>query len=368
MIPVNAPVVSLESKQNVIDALETGWVSSVGKYVTQFEEQFAQYLDVKYATTVSNGTAALHLAMAALDLGPGDEIIIPDLTIVSCGLAALYVGATPVFVDVDPQTGNLDPESFERAITEKTKAVMVVHLYGHPAAMDPILEIARRHNLAIIEDAAEAHGATYKGKKAGSFGDVACFSFYGNKIITTGEGGMVVSNRQDVIEKARLLKDLAHVPGKRFYHEEIGFNYRMTNLQAAMGVGELSHIEEYVEKKREMARTYTQLLSDIPDLILPSEHEEVRCVYWMYSVVLKDTARVSREEVMTQLKNKGVDTRTYFYPLSSLPVFAGRSRAASLNPVSQKLSQQGFYLPSGLALATDEMKAVSQALHEVFQS
>ncbi len=365
MIPVNAPLISEDSKRNVMEALDTGWISSAGKYVTQFEEGFAQYLGVAHATTVSNGTAALHLALAALNISEGDEVIIPDMTIASCGFAVRYVGATPVFVPVQKDTGNIDPEALSAALSPRTKAIMVVHLYGHPADMDAITAFAQQHNLLVIEDAAEAHGATYQGKKAGSFGDVACFSFYGNKILTTGEGGMIVTNRQDVIDRARLLKDLAHKPGQRFFHEELGFNFRLTNLQAALGVGELSHLEEYIERKRRMAALYNELLAGIPGLVLPTERPGVRSVYWMYNIVLGDEISLSREDFMAKLKEQGIDTRTYFYPLHELPVFAGVSRTVGDTSTADMLSRRGLYLPSGLALTESEIRQVSESVRSI---
>lgn len=365
-IPVNEPIVSESAKALVNDALDTGWISSAGKYVETFEREFAEYVGVSHAVSCSNGTAALHLALLALDLQPGDEILIPDHTIISCALAALYVGAKPVFVDVETKTGNIDPKKIEAKITNKTKAIMVVHLYGHPVNLDPIIEIAKKHKLLLIEDAAEAHGAEYKGKKVGSFGDVATYSFYGNKIVTTGEGGMVVSSNTEIIEKVRLLKDLAHKTGRRFYHEVIGYNYRLTNLQAALGVAHLREIDHYINKKREMATLYTSLLSDIPDLILPSEESYAFNVYWMYNIVLKESASITRSQLMDALQEKGIDSRTYFFPLHQQPVIKQKYDYPSAEySNSILLSKQGFYVPSGLAITQEQITLVSDALHEI---
>ena len=366
MILVNEPLVSDEAKKYVNDALDTGWISSAGKYVDLFEKNFAQYLGVKYATTTTNGTTALHLAMEALGIGKDDEVIIPDLTIISCAYAALYVGAKPVLVDVDPLTGNLDPQKIEHAITPKTKAIMVVHLYGHPADMDPILEIARRHHLFVIEDAAEAHGAEYKGKKVGSFGDIACFSFYGNKIVTTGEVGMVVTNNESIFKRAKVIKDLAHSEGKRFFHKHIGYNFRMTNLQAALGVGNLEHIDEYIEKKLWMANLYTELLKDVVWIEIPQIQQYAKSVFWMFAILIKSNAPFSRDEFMRVLKEKGVDTRSYFYSLHTQPVLRKRfTYDDSAFPVSDDLSARGLYLPSGLAITEAQVREVGEKIHQM---
>lgn len=363
MIPVNEPLIAPNAKKYVLDCLNTGWISSSGSYLEKFETAFAGYLGVKFGTTTTNGTTALHLAMAALNLGPGDEIIIPDLTIVSCGLAAIYVGATPVVVDVDPVTGNIDPTKIEPAITKKTKAIMVVHLFGHPADMDPILKIAERHHLAVIEDAAEAHGALYKGKKVGSIGDIGCFSFYGNKIVTTGEGGMVVTNNKKLYDHAKLLKDLAHSPKRRFYHEEVGFNFRMTNLQAALGLAQLEEIDRYIAIKLRMAAAYHTQLSSVPSLILPSQAPWARSVYWMYAVLVSKTSPVSRDALRAKLREEGIDTRDYFIPLHRQPVFTRRGLFENIScPVSDDLSRRGFYLPSGLAITDKQIRTVTGTL------
>jgi perosamine synthetase len=363
MIPVNEPIIAPHAKKYVLDCLNTGWISSSGKYLAAFEQSFAAYLGVTFATTTTNGTTALHLALAALGLGPGDEIIIPDLTIVSCGLAALYVGATPVVVDVDPTTGNIDPTKIEKAITKRTRAIMVVHLFGHPADMDPILEIAKRHHLAVIEDAAEAHGALYKGKKVGSLGDIACFSFYGNKIVTTGEGGMVVTNNKNLYERAKLLKDLAHSPTHRFYHEEVGFNFRMTNLQAALGLAQLEEIDKYIAIKLQMAKAYQAQLSSVSSLTLPSQAPWAKSVYWMYAVLVAKTSPLNRDTLRIKLKEEGIDTRDHFVPLHRQPVFKKLDLFANAScPVSDDLSGRGFYLPSGLAITDKQIQTVTKTL------
>jgi perosamine synthetase len=363
MIPVNEPLIAPEAIEYVTDCLKSGWVSSAGKYIEKFESGFSAYLGVRHATTTTNGTTALHLALAALRIGPGDEVIMPDLTIVSCGLAALYVGATPVFVDVDPETGNMNPSLLETVITKRTKAILVVHLYGYPADMDPILRIARKHNLKIIEDAAEAHGAEYKGKQAGSIGDVGCFSFYGNKIVTTGEGGMVVTNDTALYTRAKLLKDLAHSPSRRFYHEEVGFNFRMTNMQAALGLAQLKHIDEYIGKKLHMEMLYRKQLRSVTSLSLPSQSAGVKSVYWMYGVVLRKGSPVNRDELRKKLKENGIDSRDYFFPLHRQPIFRKFANRRMRNfPVSDRMSNDGLYLPSGLAITDEQISAVCHVI------
>lgn len=367
MIPVNEPVVSKEAKENVLDCLKTGWISSAGSYIQQFEESFSDYIGKKYGITTSNGTTALHLALTVLGIGPGDEVILPDLTIISCPFAVTYTGATPVVVDVDPITGTLDPALLSQAITPRTKAIMVVHLYGHPADMDPIMKIARKHNLFVIEDAAEAHGAEYKGKKAGSIGDLSCFSFYANKLISTGEGGMVLTDNQEFYEKAKVIKDLAHSKQQRFVHEVIGYNYRLTNLQAALGCGELSHVDEYLEKKRWMAKEYNQRLRNIRELILPVELDWAKSSYWMYAVRVSENSSIDKQTLRQRLKDVGVDTRDYFYPIHQQPFYTKQSMFKNIScPVSEELSISGLYLPSGLAITIDQIEQVSAALQSIF--
>ncbi len=368
MIPVNEPVLSANAKKYVNDCLDTGWISSAGSYISRFEQDFSTYIGTKYAVTTTNGTTALHLALASLGIGPGDEVIVPDLTIISCVAAVIYTGATPVLVDVEPTYGTLDPDSLARGITPNTKAIMPVHLYGHPADMDRILEIANQHGIPVIEDAAEAHGALYKDRKAGSLGTISCFSFYANKLITTGEGGMICTNDQTIYEKAKLLKDLAHVPGKRFYHQEIGFNYRMTNLQAAIGVAELEQIDSYISHKRTMAQHYNKLLRDILYLELPQEADWARSSFWMYAVRVRPDSPIDKDTLRAILKEKGIDTRDFFYPLHKQPALhkKGLGKKASC-PVSIDLSSRGFYLPSGLALSNDHIEIVSKTLHTIFK-
>ena len=367
MIPVNEPLLSPRAKKYVLDCLDTGWISSAGTYIQRFEEAFARYLGCRFAVTTSSGTAALHLAIATLGFGPGDEVIIPDLTIISCALAVIYAGARPVLVDVDPVTFTLDPELIEKKITKRTKAIMVVHLYGHPADMDPILKLAKKYRLAVIEDAAEAHGARYKGRLVGSLGTIGTFSFYANKIVTTGEGGMVVADDATLARKARLLKDLAHSPGRRFWHEEIGFNYRLTNLSAAIGLAQLELVKTYLRKKRWMAGEYAKALRGIPYLSPPAEMSWAKSVFWMYALTLTPDAPVTRDNLRAKLKELGIDTRDFFYPLHLQPVLRKYVQKTDRFPVSDSVSRRGFYLPSGLAITKTQIRTVAGALRTILK-
>lgn len=375
MIPVNAPVITPEAKTLVARALEEGWISSAGPYVEQFEREFATYLGVKHAISVNTGTAALHIALLAAGVGEGDEVIVPAFTMAASWMAVMYTGAKPVFVDVDPTIYTLDTSLVEAAITPRTKAIMPVHIYGHPADMDPVMAIAKKHNLIVIEDAAESHGATYKGKLTGSIGDINAFSFYANKIITTGEGGMVTTNNDSLANLARSLKDLAHSPAKRFIHDALGYNYRMTSLQAALGSGQLLHIADFLATKRHMAALYHEGLSGIPGLTLPVTRDWATHVYWMYAILVDEVKfGMSKDQFRAQLLSRGVDTRDFFYPPESQPLLQGlalkgspRPQAGHL-PVTQKIATEGCYLPSGLAITDDQIKTVCETIRSVCKS
>jgi perosamine synthetase len=364
-IPVNEPIIAPESKQAVIEALETGWVSSAGPFVTRFEREFADFVGMKHGIAVINGTAALHLALASLKIGPGDEVIVPDFTMISTITAVMYTGATPVFVDIDRETFAMDTVLVEKAVTPRTKAIIPVHLYGHSADMDPILQTAAQHKLAVVEDAAEVHGATYKGRQCGSMGVMNCFSFYANKLITTGEGGMVVTNDDALATRAKCLRDLAHSPEKRFVHTEVGFNYRMTNLQAALGVGQMPHIKEYIEKKQWMGRRYTEELSGVRGLRLPITKDYATNVYWMYAVLVEDAFGMSKDDLRAKLTVKGVDTRDFFYPCHSQPFLSLHPQCNGSFPITEDISKRGFYLPSGLALTEEQLTIVCDAVHDI---
>ena len=366
MIPVNEPLFCGNEKKYLMECVDTGWISSEGPFVKRFEEDFAAYVGCEHGVAVCNGTAALEVALAAAGVSKGDEVIMPAFTIISCALAALRVGAIPVLVDVESDTYNMDVSQVRDKITDKTKALMPVHMYGHPVDMDPLMKIAGKHNLKVVEDAAEVHGAEYKGRKCGGIGDVGSFSFYANKIITTGEGGMIVTNNAEAAEKARSYRNLAHSPEKRFLHKELGYNFRMTNLQAAVGVGQLECIDKFVSMKRKTAKSYTKRLSNIDGLKLPQEKKWAKNVYWMYTVELDEKLGVSAEEVMALLKEKGVGTRSFFIGLHEQPclrdlgLFEGDDY-----PVTERIAEYGFYLPSGLALTSEQIDTVCDAVEEV---
>jgi len=368
-IPIAEPSLSNNEEKYVLECIRTGWISGKGKFVNEFEERFADYLNVNHAIAVSSGTAALHLAIVALGIGPDDEVILPTFTMIACANVVRYAGAKPVLVDSELYTWNLDPSKIEEKITERTKAIMVVHIYGHPANMDPIMEIAREYNLYIIEDAAEAHGAEYKGRKVGSIGDVGCFSFYANKIITTGEGGMVATNDDEIAEKIRKLRDQGYNPKLRRWliHDIIGFNYRMTNLQAAIGLAQLERIEEFIKRHRENAYYYNKLLKNIPGITLPPEAPWAKNVYWMYTVLIEDNFGISRDNLMKILLEKyNIDTRATFCPIHLQPPYKESYKNENY-PIAEKLWEKGINLPSGNTLTKEQIKYIVDAIREIRQ-
>lgn len=366
IIPVNQPLISKEAKKNVNSALNTGWISSSGDFVNKFETKFSKFIGVKYGIAVSSGTAALHVALLAVGIGKGDEVVVPAFTMAATWLAILYVGAIPVFVDCEPETYNIDPNLIERVITKKTKAIIPVHIYGHSADMDPILQIARKHKLIVIEDAAEAHGGTYKGRMCGSMSDISCFSFYGNKIITTGEGGMVLTNNKKYADAVRRFKDLCHSPKKRFIHDGIGYNYRMTNLQAALGVGELENIDKYLRLKLQMADFYRRGLQNIDGIKLPVTKPGVKNVYWMYAILIDESKfGIDKDQLRQRLFEKGIDTRDFFYSPKDQPILKKYVSNKENFPITQKISKYGLYLPSGLALTKVQQKKVINMILEI---
>lgn len=369
MIPVCEPFLTGKELDYVADCLKTNWISSMGKYIGQFETQFASYCGCKHGISVTNGTAALHLALASLGIGPGDEVILPAFTMAASVFSIIYTGAKPVLVDSEPDTWNMAVSGIEERINDRTRAIMPVHIYGHPCDMDPIIEIAGRRGLLVVEDAAEAHGACYRGRKAGALGDVGCFSFYANKIITTGEGGMLVTNDDAVAEKARRLKDQAYSPARRFLHTDLGFNYRMTNIQAAIGLAQLENIDSFVDLRRRHASAYNAALNELPGITLPPEKEWARSVYWMYSILIGHDFPVGRDELMTRLKEKGVDTRAFFIPMHMQPAFAtmGLFKGES-HPVAEELSRRGLYLPSGSGLKEEDLDYVCRSMREISAS
>lgn len=361
MIPVAEPNLSGNELKYVKDCIETGWISSIGEYVKKFEEGFSKYCGTKYGIAVANGTVALHLALEALGIKKGDEVIIPALTFVATANAVKYTGAKPIFIDSEPRTWNMNPAKIEEKISSKTKAIIPVHLYGHPCDMDRIKEIAEKHNLAIIEDAAEAHGAEYKGKKVGSLSTISCFSFYGNKILTSGEGGMCLTNDERLAEKIGQLKDHGMSKERRYYHPQLGYNYRLTNIQAAIGLAQLEKIEKTIETKRKNAKLYNSLLKDVKGITLPIEEPWAKNVYWMYSILVEKGYKLKRDELMTKLKNEGIDTRPFFIPLHKMPYL---NEGLKL-PVAESLSEKGMNLPSSTKLTKEQIEFISDALKKL---
>jgi perosamine synthetase len=359
-IPVAEPVLTGNELAYVSDCITSGWVSSIGQYVTRFEQEFAHFCGAKHGIATSNGTTALHLALAVLGIGPGDEVIVPSLTFVATASTVVYTGAKPVFADSEPRTWNLDPDDVARKITPATRAIIPVHIYGHPADMDAIKAVAREHNLSIIEDAAEAHGAEYKGQRVGGIGQMGAFSFYGNKIVTTGEGGMLVTNDDDLADKARQLRDHAMSPTRRYWHPTIGYNYRLTNIQAALGVAQMERIEEFIARKRAIAARYCELLHGTPGLSMPVEEPWAKNVYWMFSMLVDENLGISRDDLMIHLKTRGVDSRPFFYPIHTMPPYA----TGHPLPVAERVARQGINLPSSVALTDDDIRRIVRAIHE----
>ena len=361
MIPVAEPNLGEEELKNVIDAVKSGWISSKGGYISKFEKKFAEYHGVKYGISTSNGTTALHLALSAIGIKKRDEVIVPTLTFVATANVVRYCNATPVFVDSHPEYWCMDPEKIEEKITRNTKAIIPVHLYGHPADMDPIMEIAEKHGLYVIEDAAEAHGAEYKGKKVGGIGDIGCFSFYGNKVITTGEGGMCITNNEELAEKMNLLKNHGMDPTRRYWYGMVGYNYRMTNLQAAIGLAQLKKLDKFIKIKRNNAKLYNPLLEEIEGITLPPEMPWAKNIYWMYSILInEETFGISRDELMKRLEKDGIETRPFFYPMHVLPPHKRNEKY----PVAEDISQKGMNLPSATTLKEKEIRYICEKIRE----
>jgi perosamine synthetase len=356
-IPISKPSISELEIEYVNDAVRSTWISSLGKYIDRFEEEFAAFCDCKYAISVFNGTVAIHLSLIANGIGPGHEVIVPDLSFIATANAVLHAGATPVFIDIDPFTLCIDPLLIERAITNKTKAIIPVHLYGHPADMIVINQIALKYDLVIIEDAAESHGATLVHKKVGSWGKCGTFSFYGNKNMTTGEGGMITTNDRNLYEKCRFLRDHAMSKEKRYWHTEPGYNYRMTNLQAALGCAQLTRIEYFLKRRNEIFESYQSKLSGHPDIHMNRTAENATNSYWLICVEVDGLDYNARDNVLKRMRDLGVDTRPYFYPMSHMPYFMEAD-----TPVSRLKSNIGFNLPTFTEITDREIHKVVKAL------
>jgi len=363
-IPVCEPTQWGNEKRYVKKCMDTNWISSKGEFIEKFESTFARKVGAKYGVGVLNGTVALHLALAALDIGPGDEVIIPTFTMIATPNSVRYTGAKPVLVDSELKTWNIDASKIEEKITKKTKAIIPVHTYGHPCDMDAIMKIAKKHGLHVIEDAAEAHGASYKGRKIGSFGDAACFSFYANKIITTGEGGMVTTNDKKLAEKMQLLKNHAFSNERHFWHKLLGFNYRMTNIQAAIGLAQTENFERLSNKRIENAMLYNSLLKEIDEITLPPSTKGIKNVYWMYGILLKNWSKVTRDTLRYELASRGIETRTFFIPIHRQPVYKGWFKGKY--PNSEYLCTNGLYLPSSTSLTEKQIRYIAKTIKEMF--
>jgi perosamine synthetase len=363
-IPVNTPLLNGNEKKYLNECIDTGWISSEGSFVNQLEEQFAARVGRKYGVAVCNGSVALDAAMLTLDIPKGSEVILPTFTIISCAAAIIRAGCIPVVVDSDPQTWNMDVNQIEAKITPRTKAIMVVHIYGLPVDMDPVFALADKYGLKIIEDAAEMHGQTYKGRPCGSLGDISTFSFYPNKHVTTGEGGMIVTDDPILAERCRSLRNLCFQPARRFVHEELGFNFRMSNIQAALGVAQLERLDEFVIRKRAMGRKYTELLSGVPGLELPlARTNYAENIYWVYGIVLKEEIPFDATDMMRRLGEQKIGTRPFFWPMHEQPVFYKMNLFKGESyPVAERIARRGFYIPSGMALTELHMEQVVSVL------
>ncbi|MCW1400962.1 DegT/DnrJ/EryC1/StrS family aminotransferase [Novosphingobium sp. MW5] len=355
--PVSRPSLAGNELNYVTEAVRTGWISSLGKYVSRLEDEFAEYCGAEHGIAVSNGTVSLHLILAASGIGQGDEVIVPDLTFIACANAVLMAGATPVFCDIDPVTLTIDPNSAEACVTTRTKAIMPVHLYGHPAAMDEIMAVAAKYGLLVIEDAAEAHGANLDGRRVGGLGHCASFSFYANKNMTTGEGGIITTNNASLAARCRKLRDHAMAPERRYWHEEPGFNYRMTNLQAALGCAQFEQLEGFLKARRELFTGYSRRLSGMQGISLNRTRPNADNAFWMVCMEIEGISRDERDKLIERLKADGVDTRPYFYPMSMMPYLDEAD-----TPVSHDVSARGLNLPSAADYTDDDLHYICEVI------
>lgn len=368
IIPVNEPLLDGNEKKYLEECIDTGWISSEGPFVKKFEEGFAEAVGRKFGISVANGSVALDVVMTALGIGPGDEVIMPTFTIISCAAAIVRAGAKPVLIDSDIDSWNIDVQQIESKITPRTKAIMAVHIYGLPVNMKPILELAKKYNLFIIEDAAEVIGQNYYDKPCGSFGDISVFSFYPNKHITTGEGGMVVTDNQELADKCNSLRNLCFKPEQRFVHDELGWNFRLSNIQAAIGVAQLEKLDKSVARKREIGKRYLKNLEKLDSIQLPiAIMPYAENIFWIMGILIKTTKFEDAKTVMHKLKEKGIGTRPFFWPMHEQPVFhkMGLFQNES-HPNSEELARKGFYIPSGLAITNDQIDFVSDTLINLF--
>ena len=366
-LPIYEPAFNGNELSYVNECVKTGWISSQGKFVKEFEKKFAEFLNVPFALTTSNGTTALHLALTALNIGPGDEVIVPDFTFAASINSIIYTGAKPVLVDVDRYSFNIDTSLLEKKINSRTKAVMPVHLYGNPCDMDEISSLAQKFNLKIVEDAAESFGSEFNGIKTGAIGDIGCFSFFGNKTITTGEGGMVVFKSKELYEKAKILRDHGMLPQKRYWHEYLGFNYRMTNLQAAVGLAQLERANEIIEKKIHIGKMYLKALKDISGVSLVKENPKSINTYWLFSLVLEKEKGWNKNLLQQKLQDNGIETRNLFYPLHIMPPYKKYLNKEDNFPVSEYLSANGLSLPSSTLIIKDDIEEISNIIYDFYR-
>ena len=366
IIPVCEPTLGGNEAEYVLDCVESNWISSAGKYIPDFEEAFAEICGTRYGVACANGTVALHLALTTLGIGPGDEVIVPTFTMIATVNAVTYTGATPVLVDAEPVTWNMDLNQVADKVTPRTRAVMPMHTYGHPVDMDPLMELAERRGFYVVEDAAEAHGAEYKGRRTGSLGHAGCFSFYANKIITTGEGGMVTTNDPDIARLAANLRDHAFSEERHFWHKYLGFNYRMTNMQAAVGLAQTEQIETFVAARRANAARYTAALKDIPGIVTPPEADWAKSIFWMYSILVQDEFGMTRDQLRAYLAERGIETRTFFIPMHLQPIYYQAFKGQRY-PISEMLCRRGFYLPSASSLTPREIEYITETVRQAHE-
>lgn len=369
-IPVNEPLLDGNEKKYLSECIDTGWISSEGPFVKRFEDEFSKRMGRKHGIAVTNGTSALDAAVEALGIGPGDEVILPTFTIISCILQIKRSGAKPILIDSDPITWNMDVKQIESKISKKTKAIMVVHIYGLPVDMDPVLELCKKYKLKLIEDSAEVIGQTYKNRPCGSFGDISTVSFYSNKHITTGEGGMILTDDESIAENCREIRNLYFQPKKRFVHHRLGWNMRMTNIQAALGLAQLERLDEFLQKKRWIGNKYNDLLKNLGGVQLPLKKTDFASnIYWVYGLVLDNSLNYDSNEIMKNLSENDIGCRPFFYPLHQQPVFAEEGLfKGERYPVAERLYKKGFYLPSGLALTEDQISRVASQLIKTFRT
>lgn len=369
MIPVNEPLLDGNERKYLNECIDTGWISSEGPFVERFENAFAARVSRRYGVAVANGSLALDLAVSALGIGRGDEVIMPTFTIISCAAALVRAGATPVLVDCDPDTFSMDITAIAEKITPRTRAILAVHIYGLPTDMQSLVALARQHSLALIEDAAEMHGQTCRGAPCGSFGDISTFSFYSNKHVTTGEGGMVLTDDPALAERCRSLRNLCFRAEERFVHRELGWNFRLTNLQAAIGLAQLERLDTFIVRKRRMGALYTELLAGVPGLTLPASRTDyAESIYWVFAVLLDANVPFDAREMISRLAKRGVGARPFFWPMHEQPVFRDMGLfAGESHPVAERIARRGLYIPSGMALTDAQLHEAAAAVRELLQ-